>query len=158
MPEGDAPKLIVDTDWKTQARAEKDRLAEAAPPAGKPSPGRGAAAGPDGQPPVDFSELVRMLASQALMYLGGIPEPETGRRMVALDVGRLYIDLLGVLQDKTKGNLSAEEQRTLDEVVHELRLQYVAVAKAVDKAIADQAANPGAAAGVTPTLKMPPKV
>ncbi|MGA1267211.1 MAG: hypothetical protein ACO32J_08540, partial [Phycisphaerales bacterium] len=71
MSESDAPKLHVDSDWKAQAQAEKDRLAQQE--AQKPArPGR------DEMPPADFRSLVGLLASQAVGGLGGYAD-EQGR-------------------------------------------------------------------------------
>lgn len=131
----ETPKIIVDTDWKSQAQAEKDRLAaaeKAKPPApdGAPSPDD-----PYALPVADFEELVRMFASQALLYLGAFPDPESGRRMVSLEAAKFNIDMLGLVEAKTKGNLAPEESQTITKVLYELRMQFVEVSRAVQKAI-----------------------
>lgn|SRR5690606_37015704 len=132
----EAPKIIVDTDWKSQAQAEKERLAEAEKAkAAKAGPGRAGAPGEPAMPAADFIEVVRMLATQALMYLGAFPDPESGRRLVSLELAQFNIDLLGVLEEKTKGNLTDEEQKYLTHVLYELRMQFVEVGKAVAKAV-----------------------
>lgn len=157
----DQPKIIVDSDWKSQARAEKERLAAAEPPRpARPAPSAGAAPGPEtkesapGPQPVqaDFEELIRLLASQALLYLGAFPDPETGRAMVSLEYARLNIDLLGLLEQKTKGNLTEQENSLLTRTVYELRMQYIEVGKAVARAVEEGrvsrvAAGPATAAG-----------
>lgn len=142
------PKIIVDSDWKSQAQAEKERLAaqeQKAKPAAAGAMGGAAAGGAapgvpgaaDEYGPADFIELVRMLASQALLYLGAIPDPQTGRAILAPDMAKLNIDLLGILEEKTKGNLTEQESRMLTSTLYELRLQYVEISKAIDKAIAE---------------------
>jgi len=113
------PKLIIDSDWKAEAQAEKEKLARQEAEA-KP------AAGPDALPEPDFRTVVSMLATQALMYLGAFPD-ESGRAVVAPEYARMHIDLLGVLQEKTKGNLDKEEQEELDQVLHELRQRFVQI-------------------------------
>lgn len=123
------PKLIIDTDWKTQAEAEKERLAEQAR--------QKAQAAEHDLPPADVVGIVQILASQALLYMGGFPDPQTGRTMVALDLAKFHIDLMGVLEEKTKGNLSEEENEIVSQTAHELRLRYVDVTKMVDKALAE---------------------
>lgn len=128
MADGDQPKIIVDDDWKSQAQAEKARLAEQSK--GKPA----SAKAPEEHEPLGFLDLVRMFATQALMYLGAFPDPETGRAMVALDIAKLNIDLLGVLEEKTRGNLSPDEKEALEGTLHELRIQYVEIARAIKKA------------------------
>jgi hypothetical protein len=139
MAEQETPKIIVDTDWKSQAQAEKERLA-AAEQARK---GPGGGAPEEGQPAPTFDELVRMLATQALLYLGAFPDPESGRRLVALELAQFNIELLAMLEEKTRGNLSEPEKNFLTQMIHELRLQYVEIAKAVAKAV-EQGRAPGA--------------
>ncbi len=136
MSEADAPKLHVDSDWKAQAQAEKDRLAEQE--AQKPArPGR------DEMPPADFRSLVGLLASQAVGGLGGYAD-EQGRVMVDLMGSRFAIDLLGVLEEKTKGNLSEEEAKDLREVLAELRSRFVQIAQAVAARMAQGKGGPAA--------------
>jgi hypothetical protein len=152
MAEGEAPKLIIDDDWKNQAKAEKERLAKEAE--AKAAAQGAAGGGTPGLPEeVTLMELVKLLATQALMYLGAFPDPQTGKAMVALDVAKLNIDLLAVLEEKTKGNLTDEESQALSGTTHELRMQFVEVAKAVNQAMDEGRIGPngeiqpGAAAG-----------
>lgn len=150
MAEPETPKIIVDSDWKSQAQAEKERLAAAekakaaqakpAPAAGGPGAQGG---GEQGVPVPDFIELVRMLATQALMYLGAFPDPESGRRMVSLELAQFNIDLLTTLEQKTKGNLTDEEQKYITHMLYELRMQFVEIGKAVAKAIEQGKIGPG---------------
>ncbi len=134
--------LVVDSDWKTQAQAEKERLASTEKK--KEDPG---AAGRRGLPPADFNSLLGSMATQALMYLGAFPDPETGRAIVSLDHARFHIDLLAVLQKKTAGNLTPEEAKDLDSAVHELRLRYVEISQAVADMAKQQRAGGGKGAG-----------
>lgn len=100
---------------KSPEEAEKDRREAAQRKADQ------AAAG---LPPADFTTVVEFLAQQVTMYLGE-PDP-TGRAIPAnLPAAGLFIDLLGTLQDKTKGNLSLEESQILDQILYALRLRYV---------------------------------
>ncbi len=131
MSDPDAPKIIVDDDWKSSAKAEKEKLAAAERE--KAEQGQG----PMGLPEkLGFKELISLFATQALMYLGAIPD-HSGRSMVSLEVAKLNIDLLAVVQEKTKGNLSEDEQEMIDGTINELRMQFVEVAKAVEQAAAD---------------------
>ncbi len=154
MSDPETPKIIVDDDWKSSAKAEKEKLAAAE----KENAEQGA--GADGLPEkLGFKELVSLFATQALMYLGAIPD-QSGRAMVSLDIAKLNIDLLAVVQEKTKGNLSDEEQQMIDGTLNELRMQFVEVAKAVEQAAADgtlqQMQDPGGAGSINPggDLKM----
>lgn len=76
-------------------------------------------------PPASFEALVSTLVSQALFAMGAMPDPRTGQRVAYLDLARQQIDLLGVLEEKTKGNLNEEEDTMLSQVLYELRNQYV---------------------------------
>lgn len=160
----EAPKIIVDTDWKSQAQAEKQRLAaeeaKAKPAAAQPAPGAAPAgdAGPEGHPAppeANFEELMRLLTSQALLYMGAYPDPETGRAVVSLELAKLHIDLLGVLEEKTKGNLSERESQLLTRTLHELRMHYVEMTRAVAKAVQEGRLGPrgGPAGPVAPGVK-----
>lgn len=131
MSDQEKPKIIVDDDWKSSAKAEKEKLAAAEKQ--KAEQGEG----PGGLPEnLGFKELISLFATQALMYMGAIPD-QSGRSMVSLDVAKLNIDLLGVVQEKTKGNLSDEEQEMMDGTLNELRKHFVDTAQAVEKAAAD---------------------
>jgi hypothetical protein len=90
----DAPKLHIDSDWKAQAQAEKERLAEKT--AAKAAHEHGGAQGE--MPPADFRTLVATLASQAMMGLGAYGDPQTGRAIVDVVGAQFAIDLLGVLE------------------------------------------------------------
>ncbi len=79
--------------------------------------------------PVDFSSFVVSLASSAMLHLGEAPDPITRERAVNPVLARNTIDLLGLLRDKTKGNLDEDEVRLLDSVLYELRLKYVELQK-----------------------------
>jgi hypothetical protein len=76
-------------------------------------------------PPVEFSGLILSLSHAAMMHLGQIPDPNTGQPQMDRDLARHTIDTLGMLKDKTKGNLTPEEQRLIDHALTELRLAYV---------------------------------
>ncbi|CAG0955866.1 hypothetical protein GPROT1_00442 [Gammaproteobacteria bacterium] len=157
------PKIIIDSDWKAQAQAEKERLAAASKPA-TPPPGT-APAGETGeggrQPgePIGFKDLLSLLISQALSAMGAFPDPRTGRAMVALDLAKVYIDMLGVLEEKTKGNLTTDESTLLTRAVSELRMEFVEISREVAKAVQEGRAQSvpmsgaagGAAGGIGPT-------
>lgn len=129
MSDDSQPKIIVDDDWKSEAKKEKLRLAEES----KASQASAEGAEGDDQP-LGIMDLIRMFVTQALMYMGAFPDPQTGKAMVALDIARMNIDLLAVLEDKTKGNLSDDESQLLSGALRDLRMQYVEVAKAVEQA------------------------
>jgi hypothetical protein len=78
-------------------------------------------------PPASFDFLVTTLATQAMMALGQLPGPDGKQEKVQKPIAKHYIDLLGVLEEKTKGNLQPAEQRLLSEVLHNLRMTFVQV-------------------------------
>ncbi len=75
--------------------------------------------------PVDFGTFVLSLGSSALVHLGEIQHPETAEAKENLALARQTIDLLAMLEEKTKGNLSAEEERFLRDLLADLRLKFV---------------------------------
>lgn len=79
--------------------------------------------------PAQFSTLVISLASSAVMALGLEKNPQTDTVEKDLDVARFNIDLLNVLKEKTKNNLSEEEQRLIDSIISDLQIKFVEVAK-----------------------------
>ncbi|PIE22180.1 MAG: hypothetical protein CSA62_13950 [Planctomycetota bacterium] len=83
-------------------------------------------------PPVDFRLFVQGFAMQAFMALGKIPHPETGEQKVELGMARYFIDVLGMIEEKTQGNLNKEEQAFLDNQLENLRLNFVDVQKTID--------------------------
>lgn len=162
----DQPKIIIDSDWKAQAQKERERLAakekEAqekarqaaprAPIAGSPT-GTGAEEGDpqdQGMPPPDFQALVGTLVTQALIYMGGFPDPQTGRAMVSLEHARFHIDLLGTLEEKTRGNLSEDEAADIKLALNELRMRFVEIVKAVAQASKEGRLGRGGAGGPMP--------
>jgi len=71
--------------------------------------------------PVSFSTFVVSLAGSAMMHLGEAPNPDSGGRHADLVLARSTIDLLGILEEKTKGNLDDEEARLLGTILGDLR-------------------------------------
>jgi hypothetical protein len=81
-------------------------------------------AGPQA-PAVDFTTFIFSLGTSALMHMGDQPHPETGESSVDLALAKETIDLLAMLQEKTKGNLSSEEERFVGALLYDLRLRFV---------------------------------
>jgi hypothetical protein len=80
-------------------------------------------------PPPSFEVLVQLLASQAMMAMGKLKVPGQPELKPDLDAAKHFVDLLGVLEEKTKGNLTAAEANAIGGVAHELRMIYVAEKK-----------------------------
>lgn len=111
-------RLHIDDDWKSQAKAEKERLAEQVEQAG-----------PRDMPAADFVGLIQLLAMQAMVGLGGFAGPGGQEIPPNIELAKHHIDMLDVLDQKTKGNLSAEEKRLLDTTLHQLRIAYVEIVR-----------------------------
>lgn len=129
--EQEQPKIIVDDDWKSQAQAEKEKLA-AEQATQQAAPGADEAAEAEGRrlPPADFLGHIGMIASQALFALGSVPDPHTKQRHLDMELAKYHIDILKLLEDKTAGNLTEKEKNLLDTTLYELRTQYIQVAQA----------------------------
>lgn len=116
----------VDEDWKAEARREKEQIDEklakeeiekARKEAERRAP-----------PPADFLHFVSGIAAQVLMQLGEIENPIAGKKAVDLTAARYSIDILQMLQEKTKGNLTPEEGRYMKAALHDLRMRFVGAA------------------------------
>lgn len=85
------------------------------------------------KPDKNFQLLIDLLARNAAALLGGIPDPATGQAYLDLEGAREMIDMLDVLREKTRGNLAAEEESLLSEVLGSLKLSYMEISKAAAK-------------------------
>lgn len=116
------PELVVDTDWKSQVEKEKQEVAEEETSA--------ADAEMTGElPPASLAMLISTFYSQAMMALGVMENPSTGKKDSDLNMAKHFIDTLEMLQEKTKGNTNDEEDKMFDEVLHLLRMAYVGATK-----------------------------
>jgi hypothetical protein len=128
----DEKKIIIDEDWKSQVEKEKQAAAQ---PHGKPSAQVGGveaatgAADPDDppMPPASIGMLMTSLATEALLSLGQFPHPVTGETKLRRNQAKYLIDTLAILQEKTAGNLTSDEALALDDILHQLRMAFVAV-------------------------------
>jgi hypothetical protein len=148
-PEGEFRKEVAE-----QQDRERDTAPAAAPTSAAGAVGSAgpAAAGtiagkaatpsamPAAAPPVDapkrspvFENLIRSLGQNAAMLLGGYADPQTGRPVLDLEGAREMIDMLDVLREKTRGNLAPEEDTLLLDVLGNLKLAFMEMAKAAAK-------------------------
>ncbi|MBC7784054.1 MAG: DUF1844 domain-containing protein [Burkholderiales bacterium] len=128
----DTPSIQIDSDWKRQAQEEKRKLAEEqakskAPPAAAPAQ-QSAAPAARRLPEPSFATLVQSSMTQALYYLGELAE-EGEQPPLSLDMAKHHIDTLAILDQKTKGNLTPDEQRLLDQTIYDLRARFVGIAR-----------------------------
>ncbi len=111
-------KSFTINDRRGSAGAEKTAEKETPPPAaetGKRTP----------PPAINFSTFVLSLSTSAAMNLGGYTDPVSGLIPRNLELAKQSIDILGILAEKTKGNLNADEKQLLDSVLYELRMRYI---------------------------------
>ena len=119
-------KKRIDETWKEQA--EREKQAAPAPAAPPKSAGPEKTAGPDteeGAPQARFDVFLSGLAMEALIALGDMAHPTTRKQAVNLPHAKYLIDLLGLLEEKTKGNLSADEAKLLTDALYQLRMRYL---------------------------------
>jgi len=133
----DVPEKKVDESWKEQVEQEKQRL-DREGPAAKPGAGKTSEALPatrqempgarEELPEARFDLFVSGLAMDALIALGDAPHPVTKKQAANLSQARYLIDMLGILEEKTRGNLSVDEERLLKDLLYQLRMRYMAKA------------------------------
>ena len=137
--EGDIRKDVVEAE---ERKAEREAQLEAARQPATPV----AQGTPDNahQPPADapqasaaFENLIRMIGSNAAMVLGAYADPRTGQPVIDPEAARELIDMLDVLQEKTKGHLAPEEENLLLDLLGKLKMTYLEV----NQALAAQAAK-----------------
>ena len=85
---------------------------------------------PGAEEPSSFASFMMSIASNAASSLGMMEHPVTGKREVDLELGKHWIDILGMLQKKTRGNLLPQEQKILEGLLADLRMQYVSLTNA----------------------------
>jgi len=111
---------------------------QAAQPAAEPTAGHGdldpgadrhlddPGAGPGGVPgPADFLQLIGKLYQEGLAFMGLFDDPKTGQSMANFPIASWHIDILGVLEEKTKGNLTEEEAKLIKEAIANLKVTFV---------------------------------
>lgn len=95
---------------------------------------------PGTEDPASFINFLSMLATNAATALGAVPNPATGKRSLDLETGKYWLDILGMLKDKTNGNLHPQEAKLVDGLLGDLRMQYVHLVKATEEKLKAQAA------------------
>ena len=120
------------SDRRFSARRESDDRPSERPQSAASSAERPTQAPPQADAPhataaegMNFASFLISLGTQAFMHLGDIPNPLTQQREKDLPAAKQMIDLLGILQTKTQGNLTADEERLFQQLLLDLRLRYV---------------------------------
>ena len=110
-------------DRRGEEKGPPDPSAAPAPEPAKPeSPPPPSAKAP---PPINFTTFLLSLSSSALIQLGEIPDPFSQSTEKNLTAAQQTIDILGLLEQKTKGNLDEEEDRTLEAILYDLRMRFL---------------------------------
>ncbi len=113
-------KRTFDTEGKVRGESKKAEKEEA-----KEEEKKGAAPLPE----VNFSSFLLSLSSSTLLHLGEIADPQSGEKKKELALAKQSIDIIVLLKDKTKGNLTHEEEELLDHLLYDLRMRFVEASK-----------------------------
>jgi len=127
-------KIIVDEDWKNQARKERQQAAEKEKAEEKIEEKGGeqekASAEKQGRGPLpegNFAALVSMLVTQAFFAMGLIKPEGQEKKEPDLELARYNIDMLRTIQEKTRGNLAEEEEKVLENTLNQVQMAYVQI-------------------------------
>jgi hypothetical protein len=121
-------KIHVDSDWKAEAEAAKETLAAEE----KADGGKHQQQLPD----PTLADLINTIAMPAAMALGGYKTPDGKVMPPDLGAAKFHIDLLALLEEKTRGNVTDEESRQISHIVHQLRMQFTTMVTEIGKAAA----------------------
>lgn len=80
-------------------------------------------------PQIDFTTFILSLASSVQVHMGSVPDPTTKTTTKNLTMAQQTIDIINLLSEKTKGNLTAEEGKILEQVLYSLRMQFIEASK-----------------------------
>jgi len=128
-------KIFVDEDWKSQVEAEKQTFQQQQKDQPSAESKQAEATGDD--PPWPAPTLILLattMATQAMVAMGLVANPVTGKSEPQLNQAKHFIDTLQMLQDKTEGNRTPDETASLENMLHELRMGYLAVRQQQDTA------------------------
>lgn len=125
---------VVDSASDQVREPEPEATNEAAAPRAEAEADSGEDDFPDAQDPASFASFMMSIASNAASSLGMMEHPVTRKREVDLELGKHWIDVLGMLQQKTRGNLLPQEQQILEGLLADLRMQFVSLTNAMPKA------------------------
>jgi len=112
---------------KTGSKPEQEALPQADPKTSQDP------CGESSLPPVSFPTFLLSLHTSALIHLGVLPDPMSGEEHLNLEIARQNIDLLEILKAKTRGNLSEEEDKLLENILYELRMAYLEICQNLQK-------------------------
>ena len=125
--DNDEKKIIIDEDWKEQAQKEKEDLVKEAETEKDTKEEQEQVK--KQLPAADFSGLVSMLTTQAFFALGLIRTEEDKDQPADLQLAKYNIDMLEVIEQKSKGNLTEDEEKLLSGALHQLRMSFVKISQ-----------------------------
>lgn len=109
-------KIVVDDDWKSRVDREKKSSSH---------PGESPTENGQGYPEASFELLVTTFSMQAMAAMGLLGGPGGAQQPPDLGMAKHLIDLLGVIEEKTRGNLSQDEAGMLEQMLHQLRVLFI---------------------------------
>jgi hypothetical protein len=124
---GDEKKIIIDEDWKSQVAAEKEAALHKPAADAASSDASGADDFGGELPEASFELLISTFVTEAMVALGQFPHPGTGQIEADPDHAKFAIDMLEVIIEKTKGNLNPMEEQGIKDILHQLRMAFIAV-------------------------------
>src|SRR5258705_2007492 len=133
-PQAEADAAPIGATAATPAPAQTSVSEEAIPESGDLGVDSEEAELPDADDPASFASFLMSIASNAAASLGMMEHPVTRKREVDLELGKHWIDVLGMLEKKTRGNLVPQEQQILEGLLADLRMQFVSLSNATPKA------------------------
>jgi hypothetical protein len=126
---GEEEKGFVVKDRRFSAKKEEEPQPQAKQEGGPEQvPGEDTFTSEEPLPEIDFTHFIVSLSTSALIQLGEIQDPFTQKTAKSLLLAKQTIDLIAMLQEKTKGNLAPEEKKMIESVLYDLRMRYVKAA------------------------------
>jgi len=116
--ESSEPAAPAPEEPSAVAKEEPSSTAEAVPESGGPE-----------APPIDFVTFILSLSSSAAYHMGGFQDPVSGKTSVNLDLAKQTIDIIAMLEEKTRGNLTEDESKLVSHALYDLRMQFVEASK-----------------------------
>lgn len=125
----DKRQFTTDGELKTEAETKQDDTTGEVQTGAETQKEEGQKQEPVKLPEINFPSFILSLSSSALLHFGDIPDPISGTKARNLPMAKQTIDILGILKEKTQGNLSNDEEQLMDNLLHDLRIKYVEESK-----------------------------
>jgi hypothetical protein len=121
--------VIRDRRFTAQETAEEPRPKKEEEKTEEPPPKEDASKEETQLPEINFTNFLLSISTSALIQLGEVPDPVSKQSVKQLPLAKQTIDLIGMLQEKTKGNLASEEEKLIEYILYDLRMRYVKATK-----------------------------